>query len=171
MTISVTILVVLALTLYTLIVTAITQARIERAPCRAKRYALPIPLSLEACPEFLTMKNSFNAGDNGIVVDPNCYDSCDFGIKCLEEQGNPLPNSTKPENEGKDNQPEGSGNEDGSGGTDTDGEPNYEAYDENGDVIESKVVDEDGNITPAMRNVGYLHNCTATTARLVPVVV
>ena len=33
----------------------------------------------------------------------------------------------------------------------TDGDGNYEAYDDNGNLIDSKVVDEDGNISSAMR--------------------
>ena len=142
-----TMLLVLGLTLYTLIITGITQARIERAAIeRARRSALPVPLNLEKCPPEISMLSAFNPADDGIIVDPECYDSCDLGIKCVDDQGNPMP---KPGTE----EPDDTTTEGNIPGIDNVTLPDggYAAYDDNGNLIDSKVVDEDGNLSSAMR--------------------
>ena len=142
-----TMLLVLGLTLYTLIITGITQARIERAAAeRSRRSALPVPLNLEKCEDRKITMLAFNPAEAGIVVDPDCYDSCDLGIKCVDDQGNPMPKPgiEKPGNTTTEGNIPGIDDE-------TDGDGNYEAYDDNGNLIDSKVVDEDGNISSEMR--------------------
>ena len=170
MTATLTILVVMALTMYTLIVTSITQARIERAVGRAKRSsALPTPLNLQACPVAMKQLSAFDPNANGVIIDPNCYDSCKLGIiKCEDEENEDAKKDADAEKNGNETDDDENmiqyvdddGNE-----IETDkplGEPSdpekrvqpksdFDAIDTNGNLIPSRVVDKDGNITPHMR--------------------
>ena len=161
MTATLTILVVMALTMYTLIVTSITQSRIENVIGRAKRSsALPTPLNLKSCPIAMMQTSSYDPAKEGIIIDPDCYDSCKLGIiKCEDEED---------EDANKEANTEKNGNEadnDNDEETKTDkplGEPSdpekrvqpksdFDAIDTKGNLIPSRVVDKDGNITPHMR--------------------
>ena len=161
MTATLTILVVTALTMYTLIMTAVTQTRLENAMGRAKRSsALPTPLNLKACPTALMLTSSFDPAKEGIMIDPDCYDSCKLGIiKCEDEEDEDTKKKTNTEKDGNvaDNNDDEEAKTDRPLGEPSDPEkrvqpkPDFDAIDTNGNLIPSRVVDKDGNITPHMR--------------------